>query len=207
MESQRVRHNWAPFTSLHFSALWGNFSHSSQLVKNLLQCRWPWFNSWVKMILWRRDRLPTPVFLGFPCGSAGKGSTRNAGDLGLIPGLGRSPGEGKGYPLQYSGLENSMDYTVDGVAKSQTQLSTFHFISLHFRVRRLGLTSWIPTHWLPIWWIWHHHSPSAVAPKTKRCYVGIITSQVLFSALNILHTTTLQGQNREWETFWKSYSQ
>ena len=55
------------------------------------------------------DRLPTPVFLGFPCGLAGKQSTCNAGDLGSIPGLGRSPGEGKGYLLQYSGLENSMD--------------------------------------------------------------------------------------------------
>ena len=49
-------------------------------------------------------------------------SACNAGDLGLIPGLGRSPGEGKGYPLQYSGLENSMDCIVHGVAKSQTQL-------------------------------------------------------------------------------------
>ena len=47
--------------------------------------------------------------VGFPCGSAGKDSACNAGDLGLIPGLGRSPGDGKGYPLQYSGLENSMD--------------------------------------------------------------------------------------------------
>ena len=47
---------------------------------------------------------------GFPCGSAGKESACNVGDLGLIPGLGRSPGEGKGYPLQYSGLENSKDY-------------------------------------------------------------------------------------------------
>ena len=65
--------------------------------------------------------------LGFPCGSAGKESTYNVGDLGLIPGLGRSPGEGTGYPLQYSGLENSMDCTVHGVAKSQTQLSDFHF--------------------------------------------------------------------------------
>ena len=46
---------------------------------------------------------------GFPGGSAGKESACNAGDLGLIPGLGRSPGEGKGYPLQYSGLKNSMD--------------------------------------------------------------------------------------------------
>ena len=61
---------------------------------------------------WRRDRLPTPVFLGFPCGSAGKESTYSMGDLGSIPGLGRSPGEGKGYPLQYSGLENSMDSIV-----------------------------------------------------------------------------------------------
>ena len=55
-------------------------------------------------------------------GSDGKESTCNAGNLGLIPGLGRSPGEGKGYPLQYSGLENSMDYsyTVHGAAKSWT---------------------------------------------------------------------------------------
>ena len=48
---------------------------------------------------WSRDRLPSPVFLDFPCGLAGKESACNAGDLGLIPGLGRSPGEGKGYPL------------------------------------------------------------------------------------------------------------
>ena len=61
--------------------------------------------------------------LGLPGGSAGKESACSAGDLGLISGLGRCPGEGKGYPLQYSGLENSMDYTVHGVTKSQTQLS------------------------------------------------------------------------------------
>ena len=60
--------------------------------------------------LWRRKRLPTPVFLSFPCGSAGKESTCNEGDLGSIPGLGRSPGEGKSCPLQYSGLENCMDF-------------------------------------------------------------------------------------------------
>ena len=63
----------------------------------------------VEKILWKRDRPPTPVFWGFPYGSAGKESGCNAGDLGSIPGLGRSPGEGKGYPLQYSGIENSMD--------------------------------------------------------------------------------------------------
>ena len=68
--------------------------------------------SCVGKIHWRRDRLPSPVFLGFPGGSAGKESACNAGDLGSIPGLGRSPGEEKGYPRQYSGLENSMDYTV-----------------------------------------------------------------------------------------------
>ena len=76
---------------------------------------------------WRRDRLPTPVFLGFPCGSAGKESDCNAGDLGSIPGLGRSPGEGKGYPVQYSDLENTMNCIVHGVRKSQTRLSNFHF--------------------------------------------------------------------------------
>ena len=65
-------------------------------------------------------RLPTPVFLGLPGGSAGKESACNAGDPGSIPGLGRSPGEGKGYPLQDSGLENSMDCIVHGVAKSRT---------------------------------------------------------------------------------------
>ena len=117
-------------------------------------------DSWVGKIHWRRDRLPTPVFLGFPGGSAGKESACNAGDpgsipgsgvsagegtgyplqyswaslvahlvknlpatwgdLGSIPGSGRSLGDGKGYPCQYSGLENSMDCVVHGVAKSQT---------------------------------------------------------------------------------------
>ena len=76
---------------------------------------------------WRRDRLPTPVFLGFPCGSAGKEFGCNAGDLGSIPGLRRSPGEGKGYPLQYPGLENFMDCIAHGVAKSRTWLSNLHF--------------------------------------------------------------------------------
>ena len=57
------------------------------------------FHSWFGRFPWRRERLPTPVFLGFLCGSAGKESTCNAGDLGSIPGLGRSPGEGKGYSL------------------------------------------------------------------------------------------------------------
>ena len=69
--------------------------------------------------------------LGLPCGSAGKESPCNVGDLGAIPGLGRSPGEGKGYPLQYSGLENSVDCMVHGVANNKTQVSDFYF---HFTV-------------------------------------------------------------------------
>ena len=73
--------------------------------------------------------------LGFPGGSAGKESTCKAGGLGSVPGLGRSPGEGKGYPRQYSGLENTMDYMVHGVAKSWTQLCNFPFLS--FSPRRM----------------------------------------------------------------------
>ena len=64
--------------------------------------------------------------LGFPGGSDGKESTCKAEDLGLIPGLGRYPGEGNGYPLQYSGLENSIACTIHGVTKSQTWLGDFH---------------------------------------------------------------------------------
>ena len=67
------------------------------------------------------------IIICFPGGSTGKESACNAGDLGLIPGLGRSPGEGKGCPLQYSGLENSMVCIVHGVAKSWRRLSDFHF--------------------------------------------------------------------------------
>ena len=62
---------------------------------------------------------------GFPDSSVGKEATCNAGDFGSIPGSGRSPGERKGYPHQYSGLENSMD--IHGIKKGQTQLSNFHF--------------------------------------------------------------------------------
>ena len=92
----------------------------AQLIKNPLamQETLVWFLG--QEDPWRRDRLPTPVFLGFPCGSAGKESACDAGDLGSIPGLGRSPEEGKGYPLQYSGLEKSMDCIGHGVAESDT---------------------------------------------------------------------------------------
>ena len=79
---------------------------------------------------------------GFPGGSEVKASACNVGDLGLIPGLGRSPGEGNGNPLQYSCLENPMDggawwATVHGVAKSRTRLSNFKTAgkpSMQFRI-------------------------------------------------------------------------
>ena len=79
------------------------------LVKNppAIQENQVQFLGWEDLL--RSNRLPTPVFLGFPCGSSGKESSCNAGDLGSIRGLGRSPGKGKGYPFQYCGLENSMD--------------------------------------------------------------------------------------------------
>ena len=80
----------------------------------------------------RCNKKPLWIPIGFPCGSAGKESAYNVGDLGSIPGLGRSPGEGKGYPLRYSGLENSKDYIVHGATKSLARLSDFHF------------------HWIPI---------------------------------------------------------
>ena len=68
------------------------------LPSNRLSCL---YQTRVRKIHWRRDRLPTPVFLGFPGGSAAKKSACNAGNLGSILELGRSPGEGKGYPLQF----------------------------------------------------------------------------------------------------------
>ena len=77
-----------------------------QLVKNSPAMQESRFDFWVRMFPWRRDRLPTPVFLGFPSGSDSKEYACNVGDLGSIPGLGRSPGGGHCNPLQYSCLEN-----------------------------------------------------------------------------------------------------
>ena len=105
---------------------------SALFLQSFLSGRRPLFNSWVRKLPWRRDRLSTPVFLGFLCGSAAKESTCSAGDLGSIPGLGRSSGEGKGYPLQDSGLENSMDCIVYGVAESDTTELTFTFTNCIF---------------------------------------------------------------------------
>ena len=74
-----------------------------------------------------KEQILGDTYIRLPGGSAGKESTCNVGDLGSTPRLGKSPGGGKSYPLQYSGLENSMNCIVHGVAKSQTRLSNFHF--------------------------------------------------------------------------------
>ena len=108
----------------------------AQLVKNPLQCRRPWFDSWVGKISWRRDRLPTSVLFGLPGASESKESTCNVGDLALIPGLGRSPGGGHGNLLRYSCLENPhgqrslVGYSPWGFKELVTteHLSTAHFL-------------------------------------------------------------------------------
>ena len=78
--------------------------------------------------------------MGFPGSSAGKESACNAGDTGSIPGFGRSPGEGKGYPLQYSGLENCIDYSPCGCKGSdKTEQISIHFhLSQHHFLKRLS---------------------------------------------------------------------
>ena len=103
-----------------YAGFWGLYQD------HLPQCWRPSLSA-PKTLLGNHTKLPK----GFPCGSAGKESAFNAEDLGLIPGWAwRSPGEGKGHPLHYSGLENSIDCIVHGVAKSQTRLSDFHFLTL-----------------------------------------------------------------------------
>ena len=104
---------WFSYTGIHGASL------IAQLVKNPPAMQ----ETPVRKIPWRPDRLATPVFLGFPGGSAVKESAFNVRDLGSVPGLGRSPGEGKGYPLQYSGLENSVDCTVHGVTSHVSRVS------------------------------------------------------------------------------------
>ena len=79
-------------------------------------------------VYWGKELAATLAILGFTGGSVGKESACSAGYLGSIPELGRSPGEGNGCPLLFSGLENSMDCIVHGVTKSQTGLGYFHFV-------------------------------------------------------------------------------
>ena len=94
---------------------------------------------------------PRGLWLGFPCGSADKQSACNVGDLGSIPGLGRSPGEGKGYPLQHSVLETSMDCTVLRVSKSRHDWATFIFtIEAILCKNRVSFSRVEPTDWIKV---------------------------------------------------------
>ena len=83
MRSQRRGHDWATNTSTTHWCFWLPWKLSWYRIR--MECRRPQFDSWVGKICWRRDRLPTPVFLGFPCSSADKESAHNVGDLSLIP--------------------------------------------------------------------------------------------------------------------------
>ena len=87
-------------------------------------------------------KIPQSTYMGFPDSSVDKESACNAGDPNLIPGLGRSPGEGKGYPLQYSGLENSMGCTVHGVAKRWTRLTAFTAL-MSYSVEYWSFSVWL----------------------------------------------------------------
>ena len=112
------------------------------------------------------------MFLGFPCGSASKGSACNARDLGPIPGLGRSPGEGKGYPLQYSGLENSMD--PHGVAKSWTH---FHFTLHTIWTLLFPITEYLSYHFF-FFSIWGKKNSKTVRDGSRDHLVGATQSMV-----------------------------
>ena len=108
---------------------WFQASVVAQLVKNPPAMQETPVQCLVGKFPWRRDRLPTPEFLGFPGSSDGKESACNAGDLSLIPGLGRSPGGGHGSPLEYFCLENlQWQRSLAGYSpwgcKSQIQLNT-----------------------------------------------------------------------------------
>ena len=108
-----------------------------------LQCGRPGFDSWIRKILWRRERLPTPAFLGSPCDSAGKESTCNMGDLGSIPGLRGSPGEGCGNPLLYSCLGNPMGR--GAVAQWPPPPALARVPSYGGRARASTQDVWVPT--------------------------------------------------------------
>ena len=130
-----------------------------------------WFLSLENLL--EKDKLLTAVFLGFPCDSAGKESACNVGDLGLIPGLGRSPGEGNGYPLQYSRLENSMDSILHRAEKSWTWLSDFH---KHY-IQKYYLLSYILSY------IFHDNIFSLECFKIPYLFIGTLYKQTSLTVL------------------------
>ena len=129
-------HPNAPAPSILYPALNLDWRFISYMIY-MFQCHSPYWSHPLPLPQSPKDCSIHLCLMGLPCGSAGKESACNMRELGMILGLGRSPREGNSYPLQYSGLENSMDCIVQGVTKSQTWLSDFH--SLSFMVRSLPL--------------------------------------------------------------------
>ena len=130
-----VQENWVQSLAWEDPLEKGMATHCS-----ILAWRIPWTSPWGRKESDTTEQLSQDVYEyvyeGFPHSLVGKEYTCNAGDPSSIPGSGRPTGEGIGYPLQYSGLENSIDCIVHGVTKSRTRLSGFHFISL-------GLPWWL----------------------------------------------------------------
>ena len=120
MGLQKVRHDWA--TSFFFSFL----------------CGGPWRKKPLDGDSLNLELGYSFLGMGLPWWLSSEESACNAGDLGSIPGLGRSSGEGNSYPLQYSGLENSMDF--HGVTKSHTQLCNFHILKIVYILK--GWIAW-----------------------------------------------------------------
>ena len=149
-----------------------------------MQCRRPQFNSWVRKICWRRDRLPTPVFLGFPCDSAGKESACNAWDLGLIPGLERSLGEGKGYPLQYSPWGHKELDMIEQLSLYMYSLLKASYIGcIHIYLQLLYLLGLIPLLLCNILCLWHSSLKSVLS---KYLYSSFMFMQYLFQSPRFL---------------------
>ena len=143
--------------------------------------------------LWSPKWEGNPKKRGFPGSSYAKEFARNgnARDLGSIPGLGRSTGEGKGYPLQYSGLENSKNSTVHGVAKSQTVLSDFHFQYL--------IDSGIQVSWrseeLWLWWLDGLKAPGRWGMRKDSPDISITW---VFQELSVTFFSSSQRKGRLW---------
>ena len=139
------------------------------------------------VLMLEKGLAPTPVFLGFPGVSTSRESSCKEGDLSLIPGFGRCPEEGRGYPLQYSGLEDSMDIIVHAVAKSQTQLSDFHFHSNCFHV-----------------WMWELDHKEGWAPMNW-CFWTVILEKTLESPLDFKEIKPVNPKgNQPWIFIWRT---
>ena len=143
-------------------------------------------DSWVSKILWRRDKLPTPVFLVFPSGSASKESTCNAGDLGSIPGSERSTGEGKGYPFQcfWCGEFHGL-YSPRG-CRVRHEWVAFTFTFFHIQLLKVNVKLFTSPSWKSCkyaeenrprqhgWW----YRPSSSRPRTARAQVRLRAESV-----------------------------